>query len=440
MDITNNEIDTANIYAFTYDLNSGGSGAIVGGGGVDWTVEDNTIRNIYGAGILISVRTNNITIASNDLKELGRLSYKVGTAITRAATTATFFSVGHGYVFGDIVTISGADQPEYNGRVTVASAGANSFTYLISSAAEPVATTQTEFRATSTTAGNMTDCYAVGVQGLAGGPGLTGVSISDNTVSGCDTTAFLMESVDTFNCQKNRATDACRNGSAVSVFSTFWRVVAGAYNFTSVRGVMRNCFGQTKASSQAAFATVIAGTPSPTLASVLLGIPVVFENCDFSGPTASGFVLTPPSGDAVPVPLPLGAVRKGSVIGGLYSRACDFNQTAPYDIPVPVCNLGNKYRITGIELRNAGVDFGASPLVAEIRTASGGGGDQLVASVAVTSMTGGPGVEELVIAPQTLTATANTLVRTTTEVYIRVTTNNGGAGTCDVVVTGELYE
>jgi hypothetical protein len=55
---------------------------------------------------------------------------KPGT-ITRNGTTATFTAAGHGYRDGDVVGISGAAQPEYNGTFTILNVSANTFDYTV---------------------------------------------------------------------------------------------------------------------------------------------------------------------------------------------------------------------------------------------------------------------------------------------------------------------
>ncbi len=55
---------------------------------------------------------------------------KIVTSLTFSASTITATAFGHGYSTGDIVSIRGAAQPEYNGDFTVTVTGANSFTYM----------------------------------------------------------------------------------------------------------------------------------------------------------------------------------------------------------------------------------------------------------------------------------------------------------------------
>lgn len=55
------------------------------------------------------------------------------TSLTRSGTTVTARTIGnHGLTSGTSVTISGANEPRYNGTITIASASGNTFTYSIS--------------------------------------------------------------------------------------------------------------------------------------------------------------------------------------------------------------------------------------------------------------------------------------------------------------------
>ncbi|MCX8157631.1 MAG: Ig-like domain-containing protein, partial [Verrucomicrobiae bacterium] len=64
-------------------------------------------------------------------RERGRGAQPV-LSITRSGTTATVTIFSHGYTANDHVLISGADQPEYNGRFVVNSVGASTFTITVS--------------------------------------------------------------------------------------------------------------------------------------------------------------------------------------------------------------------------------------------------------------------------------------------------------------------
>jgi hypothetical protein len=81
---------------------------------------------------------------------------ELSLAITRASTTATATTTpAHGYAIGAsvIVTIAGAVQPEYNGRVTATITGASTFTYTVAgSPATP---------ATGTITGGVTTDYTL---------------------------------------------------------------------------------------------------------------------------------------------------------------------------------------------------------------------------------------------------------------------------------------
>lgn len=60
-------------------------------------------------------------------------SARVVSSLTRSGTTATCTTlVDHGFTTGDYVTIAGADQTAYNGRVKVTVTGDTTFTYAVS--------------------------------------------------------------------------------------------------------------------------------------------------------------------------------------------------------------------------------------------------------------------------------------------------------------------
>ncbi len=72
-------------------------------------------------------------------RERGRGRDLVET-ITRSGSTATVTIPGHGYVNGDSVQISGADQPEYNGTFTISGATASTFNITVSGTPATTAT------------------------------------------------------------------------------------------------------------------------------------------------------------------------------------------------------------------------------------------------------------------------------------------------------------
>lgn len=68
-------------------------------------------------------------------RERGRGAEPV-SSIVRNGTTATVTVFGHGYANNDVVIISGADQPEYNGRFTISTSGSSTFTIQVPNTAE----------------------------------------------------------------------------------------------------------------------------------------------------------------------------------------------------------------------------------------------------------------------------------------------------------------
>lgn len=63
------------------------------------------------------------------------------TSVTRTSTTATVTTpIAHGFTTGDIVLVSGAGEPEYNGVVTITVASPTTFTYTVSGSPSTPAT------------------------------------------------------------------------------------------------------------------------------------------------------------------------------------------------------------------------------------------------------------------------------------------------------------
>jgi hypothetical protein len=78
------------------------------------------------------------TLSVNDTTE-GTLD-KALSSLTRSGTTVTATAAGHGYVIGDLVRISGADQSDYNGLFTITAATTNTFSYTIAGTPDSPAT------------------------------------------------------------------------------------------------------------------------------------------------------------------------------------------------------------------------------------------------------------------------------------------------------------
>lgn len=74
--------------------------------------------------------------------------YRSVVSITRSGSTATVTVPSHGWTSGDVVSIRGADQPEYNEiYVTISVLDGNTFTYEVSGTPTTPATTSTEITA-----------------------------------------------------------------------------------------------------------------------------------------------------------------------------------------------------------------------------------------------------------------------------------------------------
>jgi hypothetical protein len=91
------------------------------------------------------------------------------TSITRGSNIVTVTTATpHGVATNALVTIAGADQPEYNGTFAITSTGTNTFTYTIPAASTPA----------SPATGEIT------VQAVAGTTAVSGTNVSDLTIDG----------------------------------------------------------------------------------------------------------------------------------------------------------------------------------------------------------------------------------------------------------------
>lgn len=82
-------------------------------------------QGAYGMNEVIKMYGNSIINGLNILTP-GKLA-----SLTRSGTTVTATVAAHGYETGDLISIIGATQPEYNGRWSITKVNANSFTYVI---------------------------------------------------------------------------------------------------------------------------------------------------------------------------------------------------------------------------------------------------------------------------------------------------------------------
>jgi hypothetical protein len=107
-----------------------------------------TSTTMTKAGILslaAPITLSSLTEAENVLTPVYQNVSAVATdssaaVITRSGTTATVTVAGHGYVEGQAVLISGAEQPQYNGTFTIFNVTADTFDVTVSSSAVSPAT------------------------------------------------------------------------------------------------------------------------------------------------------------------------------------------------------------------------------------------------------------------------------------------------------------
>jgi hypothetical protein len=81
------------------------------------------------------------TIGAGNVLNFGQLmNAQTLTSIARTSNTATATLAAHGYSNGDQILITGAQQPEYNGFVTISNVTTNTFDYAVSGAPTTPAT------------------------------------------------------------------------------------------------------------------------------------------------------------------------------------------------------------------------------------------------------------------------------------------------------------
>lgn len=96
------------------------------------TVSNARGRGIYywdAVGALYFVNNNKV-YKSDYSTEVNEAAQSV-TSITRTGDTATVTITAHGYATGDLVTISGANEADYNGEFVISNVAANTFDYTV---------------------------------------------------------------------------------------------------------------------------------------------------------------------------------------------------------------------------------------------------------------------------------------------------------------------
>ena len=77
---------------------------------------------------------------SGNVKDLSQAVSTATVTITSSATTATVTHTAHGFTTGQSVTISGANESEYNGTFTITVTGSNAYTYTLPNSTSSPAT------------------------------------------------------------------------------------------------------------------------------------------------------------------------------------------------------------------------------------------------------------------------------------------------------------
>lgn len=173
----------------------------VGDGSNYWQVQAQTVT----IGKLTGVPSTNGGGSSRVMLQVNK-SIAQTAAITRSASTATFTSTAHGLANGATVTVSGANQTEYNITATISNVTADTFDYTVSGTPTTPSTGTASFYIVSAvnvhdSAGTSTDTRFPPIQ-------LKGVSVTHNQSGGKAGYAVRTSetSSGTFNLAKGSAT------------------------------------------------------------------------------------------------------------------------------------------------------------------------------------------------------------------------------------------
>lgn len=102
----------------------------------DWyflTLTDHTDSDLIDARDFVQTRTKMAIVetAAAAVKSAGSTTAITTPFIVRTGQNAVATSVAHGLSVGDLVTVSGADQSEYNGTFVITAKDADTFTYVV---------------------------------------------------------------------------------------------------------------------------------------------------------------------------------------------------------------------------------------------------------------------------------------------------------------------
>ena len=135
-------------------------------------------NNMASSIIAMALRANPSMVTLGNEKDL-RLGTKSITSITRSGSTATATATAHGLVNGELITIAGANQSEYNGDFNITVTDADHFTYTVTGTPATPATGTLTQKLTQTALMNRQIQLAVDLR-TAGYTGDIGVVITTN--------------------------------------------------------------------------------------------------------------------------------------------------------------------------------------------------------------------------------------------------------------------
>ncbi|MGA2498880.1 MAG: lamin tail domain-containing protein, partial [Tepidisphaeraceae bacterium] len=170
---------------------------------------------------------------------------RTASAVTRSGSTATFTSNNHGFSNGNMVLISGAVQPEYNGLFSISGVTANTFTYTVPGAPATTATgtivaQHVDLVVTSLTASGTTVTATVANHGLANGDLVRIVGASPAEYNGDFIVANVTANTFTYTLGAAPSASSATGGMAAFKLGTQYTGPITISTTTTVRAVAYN--------------------------------------------------------------------------------------------------------------------------------------------------------------------------------------------------------
>lgn len=157
--------------------------------------------------------------------------------LTSASTTATVTHAGHGYSTGDVITISGATQTEYNGTYTITVSSSSVFTYTFAgSGTSPATGTIKMVKSGVSSSGDLVTVVTPVEHGYVTG--------ADITITGATQTEYngrwniTVVDANTFTYQFTGSSAATATGTIqYSDMSNYWKALGSQVTLTSITRV-----------------------------------------------------------------------------------------------------------------------------------------------------------------------------------------------------------